>query len=182
MAWEIFFFKLAFFLANLGCVLVLITVHEYGHLLAGWWGGIPLRDMKVRLLTFPQHVVFRDGPVWVGPFELDRYVTIMFERLTTLPTRFFYVAGGFLLETIFSWTAVFVAWQMGWLNLARMIAMHSLILYVIYLFLMDLPMALWRRTAWGDTSGLWFLSRLGTVVLTCVLLFTRIGLLWYIYS
>src|SRR5947207_2910887 len=50
------------FLANAACIFVLIAVHEAGHFLAGWVGGIPVGEM--RLLTFPQHVALRDGEEW----------------------------------------------------------------------------------------------------------------------
>jgi hypothetical protein len=69
------------FLANVACIFVLIAVHETGHFLAGWAGGIPFGEMRIRLLTFPQHVALRDGEEWVTPFDLERYVAIMRRHL-----------------------------------------------------------------------------------------------------
>ena len=40
----------------LAFVFTLIAVHEAGHYLAGLTAGIPASVMKIRLLTFPQHV------------------------------------------------------------------------------------------------------------------------------
>jgi hypothetical protein len=42
-------------------VFALIAVHETGHYIAGLTAGIPATAMKIRLLTFPQHVALRDG-------------------------------------------------------------------------------------------------------------------------
>jgi len=41
----------------------IVTVHEVGHYLAGLLIGIPRRDLRIRLLCFPQHVALRDGHV-----------------------------------------------------------------------------------------------------------------------
>ena len=82
------------FLAHSGCIFGLITVHEFGHFLAGWAGGIPAGDMRVRLLTFPQHVALRFQDRWVSPFELDPYLATMSRHLVTTPRLFLYTAGG----------------------------------------------------------------------------------------
>lgn len=69
---------LLIFLANATCIFVLIAVHEAGHFLAGLAGGIPVSQMRIRLLTFPQHVALRDGDEWVSPVrDLERYVATM---------------------------------------------------------------------------------------------------------
>lgn len=49
------------FVGSIVLVIVLITVHEIGHWLMGLLAGIPARAMRIRLLTFPQQVVLRDG-------------------------------------------------------------------------------------------------------------------------
>jgi hypothetical protein len=69
------------FLANAACIFVLIAIHEAGHFLAGWVGGIPVSAMRFRLLTFPQHIALRDGDEWVAPFDLERYVAVMQRHL-----------------------------------------------------------------------------------------------------
>jgi hypothetical protein len=43
---------IAYFLFYLGCVFVLICVHETGHYLAGRLGGISAGDMRIRLLRW----------------------------------------------------------------------------------------------------------------------------------
>jgi hypothetical protein len=41
----------------------IVTVHEVGCYLAGLVIGVPRRDVRIRLLCFPQYVALRDGHV-----------------------------------------------------------------------------------------------------------------------
>jgi hypothetical protein len=115
------------FLANAACILVLIAVHETGHFLAGWAGGIPVGEMRIRLLTFPQHVALRDGEEWVSPVrDLERYVAIMQRHLGSGARLFLYTAGGMLLGTVFAVAASVLAKEAGFSGMAIMIAAQSL--------------------------------------------------------
>src|SRR3712207_1327861 len=90
-------------LAGLAGYLLLVAVHEVGHYLAVWAGGIPRSDMRLRLLTFPQHVALRDGERWVGPTtDLESYLVVMQRHLRTTSRLYLYTAGGMLLETAFT--------------------------------------------------------------------------------
>ena len=170
------------FLANAICIFVLIAVHETGHFLAGWAGGIPLGAMRIRLLTFPQHVVLRDGEEWVAPFDLERYLAVMQRHLGSGARLFLYTAGGLLLETFFTVVASALTKEVGWSGVALMIAAQSLGMYLIAVLLWDLPMALRRGYPWGDVSGLWFIAKGPTVVLAVGLLAIRGLLLWYVIA
>jgi hypothetical protein len=75
------------FLANAASIFVLIVVHETDHFLAGWVGGIPVCEMRIRLLTFPQHVALRDGKEWVTQFDLERSVAISVRGRNCSSTR-----------------------------------------------------------------------------------------------
>jgi hypothetical protein len=159
------------FLANALCVFALIAMHEAGHYLAGLAGGIPVRKMRIRLLTFPQHVVLLDDEGnWVPPFDLERYVAVMRRHLGSGPRLFLYTAGGLLFGTIVEVGASVTAKEAGLTGLALMIAGQSLGMYLVYVFLMDLPMALRRGYPWGDVSGLWFIAKGPAVALTAGLL------------
>jgi len=161
------------------CFFVLIAVHEFGHFLAGWAGGVPARNMKIRLLVFPQRVLLRDGDRWVSPLDIGPYVTVMRRYLTTLPKCYLYVAGGLLSETLFS-SATSVAFvELGWLTFAFLVAFSTLIHYIAYLVLLDLPMALWNGRASGDFSGLWSMAKIPTVMLVTGLFAVQALLLWY---
>src|ERR671937_983151 len=114
------------FLANAVCVFVMIAVHETGHFLAGWAAGIPLGAMRIRLLTFPQHVVLRDGEEWVTPFNTERYVAIMQRHLGFGARLFLYTAGGLILGTVFSVAATVLAKEAGFSGMAIIVAGQSL--------------------------------------------------------
>ena len=77
----------------------IVAVHECGHYFAGLVIGVPRRNMRIRLLTFPQHVALRDGEEWVSPVQTDRYVRLAEPLMPTTATALLFVAGGFLLET-----------------------------------------------------------------------------------
>jgi hypothetical protein len=171
------------FLANAACIFVLIAVHETGHFLAGWAGGIPVGEMRIRLLTFPQHVALRDGEEWVSPVrDLERYVAIMQRHLGSGARLFLYTAGGMLLGMVFAVAASVLAKEAGFSGMAIMIAAQSLGMGLIYIFVMDLPMALRRGYPWGDVSGMWFIAKTPTVVFVVGLLAVDGLLLWYVIA
>lgn len=161
---------------GLGCFFVLVAVHELGHYLAGWFGGIPRSEMRIRLLTFPQHVALRDGDRWVRPMELDSYLSVMQRHLRTTPRLYLYTAGGMLLETAFTTTVSVIFLLLGFPKLALIIAGLSLWLWVVYIVLMDVPMAIRRGYPWGDISGMWWLAKGPTLLLATAMLLVRVGL------
>ena len=167
------------FLAHTGCIFGLICVHECGHFLAGCVGGIPARDMRIRLLTFPQHVALRFEDRWVSPFELEPYLATMSRHLATTARLYLYTAGGLLTETLFSVVAVLAFVQTGWPNLAFMVALMSACLFGIAVLMLDIALASLRGHPCGDVSGLWALAKPPTVLLVLALLAVRVLMLWY---
>ena len=170
---------LAILFTYASCVVVLIVVHECGHFLAGWIGGIPLAEMRIRLLTFPQHVALRSEGRWVGPHELEPYLATMFRYLTTTPRLYLYTAGGFLSETLFTVAATVLFVQLGLPKMALLVAAMSLGMNLIAVLVLDLPLS-WRiGHPAGDVSGLWALAKLPTALVVLGMLAIRIALLWY---
>ena len=168
------------FVANAVCVFVLIAVHEVGHFLAGWAGGIPLSGMRIRLLTFPQHVALRDGVEWVSPVQdLQRYVAVMQRHLGSGVRLFLYTAGGLIVGTVFTVAAVVLAKMTGLSGVATMVAAQSLGMGWIYVFVMDLPQALRRGYPAGDISGMWSISKSPTVLFVIGMFALDGLLLWY---
>lgn len=162
-------------------VFVLIVVHEAGHYLAGLTAGIPAKAMRVRLLTFPQHVALWDGQRWVSPVkEIAHYIEVSRRHLATRAAAFRWVAGGLLAETAFTALLCVAAMQLDWRTVAFWAAVISLGMYLINVLLMDVPWALMRRHAFGDTSGLWEIARLPALVVTLLMLAVRVLLLWYV--
>jgi hypothetical protein len=161
----------------LALVVVLIVVHEAGHYLAGWVGGLPPRGMKLVLLAFPQHVALRDGDEWVSPVrDIHRYVAVSSRHLRSRWAAFGWVAGGMIVELLFTTTVWTVAVASGYDRLAFCVAFVSLGMYVINVCLMDLPWALRHRCAAGDTSGLWQIARGPAVLFAAAMLGGRIAL------
>jgi hypothetical protein len=161
-------------------VFVLIAVHETGHYLAGLTAGIPASTMRIRLFTFPQHVALRDGDDWLSPIaDIERYVNVSRRYLSSRGAAFRWVAGGMVVETIFTSLSCVTAFLLGWTFLAFWTAVMSLSMYVINVSLMDVPWALIRGHAFGDTSGLWIIAKLPAALLTILLLIVRISLVWY---
>jgi hypothetical protein len=166
-------------IACFGCLFVLVAVHETGHYLAGWAGGIPARDMRIRLLTFPQHVALLADGKWVSPAspgEFEAYLAKMQACLPTPGRLFLYTAGGFLVETVGAVGAVCVALALGYRWPAQVVALCTSWLLVSYVLLMDLPHTLRTGMPCGDLSGLWRIARVPTAVLAVAMFAVR-GLL-----
>ncbi len=169
-----------FFLAP-AIVLLLIAVHEVGHYLAGLTAGIPATTMRVRLLTFPQHVALLDGDRWVSPVtEIEHFVEVSRRYLSSRAAAFRWVAGGLATETIFTAVACVLAAQLGWRAVAFWMAAISSAMYLINVLLMDLPWAVIHRRVFGDTSGLWAIARVPTIVMVILMVSVRLMLLWYV--
>jgi hypothetical protein len=165
------------FLLILALVFVLITVHETGHFVAGWMGGIPARDMKLVLWTFPQHVAVRDGEEWVSPVrDIRHYIEITRRHLSSRGAAFRWVAGGMALELAFTASLWSAAMGTGYRAVAFWAACVSLGMYAINVGLMDLPWALRYRCAAGDTSGLWQIAPVPAVLFTAVMVASRVVL------
>lgn len=157
---------------------LLVLVHELGHWLAGWIAGIPRKQMRIRLLAFPQYVALRNGERWVGPDELESYLAAMRRHLPTTPRLYLYTAGGMVLETAFTVIVSVTLLLVGLRKLAFVLAGGSLWLWVAYVLLMDLPMAIRRGHPWGDVSGMWWLARGPTLIFAVAMLGIRLFLVW----
>jgi hypothetical protein len=155
----------------------LIAVHETGHYLAGWLGGIPAGDMRIVLLAFPQHVALRDGDSWVSPVhDIERYVGITYRHFGSRRAAFGWVAGGMVVELIVTGLICLVASLSDWRGLAFWVACMSLGLYIVNVFLMNVPWAIRYSTAAGDTSGLWQIAKLPAVIVSLAMFGSRVAL------
>jgi hypothetical protein len=139
-------------ITNIILLAVLIIVHELGHWTLGLLAGIPAGQMRIRLFTFPQQVVLREGDQWVTVGEYDRYFNVLHGHIPSRAGQFAYVIGGFLFETC----ALAVIWSVfisrGMWIMSLVAPGLSLSMYLIYLFLMDLREAGRRGKPWGDTT------------------------------
>ena len=167
-------------LAFAACFFVLIAVHEFGHYLAGWLGGIPARNMRIRMFVFPQRVDLRCEDRWVSPYDRELFLSTAWGYLKTPPRFFLYTSGGLLLETLFAVVSVAVFMHFGHHALAILVAISCLCIFLGIVLVLDLPVAWYRGHPVGDVSGLWALAKLPTVVLMLVLLTVRSLLVWYV--
>jgi hypothetical protein len=153
----------------------LIAVHESGHFLAGLLAGIPARDMRLVLFTFPQHVAIRDGDRWLSPVrEIEQYIAVTRRHLRSRTAAFCWVAGGMAVELAFTsllWAGAMAA---GYRDLAFWAGAISLGMYAINVGLMDLPWAVRYGTAAGDTSGLWQIAPMPAVAFSIAMVAARL--------
>lgn len=161
------------------CFFVLIAVHEFGHFLAGCVGGIPAREMRIRLFVFPQRVDLRFEDRWIWANEWEPFLATVWGHLKTTPRVYLYVCGGLVMETLFSVSATLTFMAFGFRNVAFLIAFSTVLHYVTYL-MWDVPTT-WRRGhACGDFSGLWALAKFPTAMLIPGLLVVQFSLLWFV--
>lgn len=169
--------NLAITLFYVGCVLLLICVHESGHYLAGWMAGISTKDMRIRLLRFPQHVVLRTEDKWVAPTDIDTYVGLVWQYLKTTPKVYLYVSGGVALETFVVVMASVLLIVSGWPRMAIAITGLSSAMLLPWLIIDSVMIA--RGRIFGDFSGMWLLSSLPTAVIMLGMIAIRVLLLWW---
>ena len=166
-------------IAFVAAFFALISVHEFGHYLAGCAAGIPARDMRVRVFVFPQRVDLRANDRWIWANEWELFLATMWGHLKTTPRVYLYVCGGLVMETIFSVAVTIGFVALGRRDFAFLVAFSTILHYVTYL-MWDIPSA-WRRGhAMGDFSGLWALARFPTALLVSALLTIQFLLLWYV--
>lgn len=163
--------------ANVVLLFLLIAVHECGHWFFGRLAGIPSDQMRIRLWRFPQQVQLREADGWISVSTYDRY----FERLKQfVPSRagqFAYVVGGFVCETVFL-AALTIALGLKGFWLYSMVAPGlSLMMYLIYVFAMDIPQSRTLQRPWGDSTILHSLAPGWAAGVAVFMVAARVGLI-----
>lgn len=171
---------LQIFFANIILSFILISVHELGHWAMGIVAGLPRRNMRIRLLTFPQQIVLRDGQEWVSVSDFDRYRSILSTYVPSRRAQFLYVVGGFLFETGFLVAFSVLLWGFGYWLYATVAAGLSLVMYLVYLFAMDIPQSRALQRPWGDTTILYSLSPRLTLFVVMSMILIRLGLISFV--
>lgn len=171
---------LQIFFGNIILSFLLISVHEVGHWAMGLAAGIPRRGMRIRLLTFPQQIVLRDGQEWVSVSDFDRYNSILSKHVPSRKAQSLYVVGGFFFETGFIVALSVLLWGSGYWMFAAVAAGLSLVMYLVYLFALDLPHSRALRRPWGDTTVLHSLSPRLALFVAMSMIVTRLGLISFV--
>jgi hypothetical protein len=169
---------MANFLLHLAFVFLLIAVHEGGHYLVGRLAGIPGKHIRIRWLAFPQYVSVRFQERWLSPSDVGEYVTAVWHYLKIRPRVYWYVAGGFLLETLFTVPAFILFLTFGLENLATPLVRMSAALLLPWL-LIDTVMIV-RGQIMGDFSALWQLSPWPTAVFMIAMVLVRVLLFVFV--
>lgn len=171
---------LQIFFTNIVLSFILLSVHEVGHWAMGIVAGLPRRTMRIRLLTFPQQIVLRDGQEWVSVSDFDRYWSILSRYVPSRRAQFLYVVGGFLFETGFLVAFSVFLWGFGYWLYATVAVGLSLVMYLVYLFAMDLPQSKALQRPWGDTTVLYSLSPRLTFFVVMSMILIRLGLISFV--
>ncbi len=143
---------------NTICIALFIIVHEVGHYTMGCLAGLPAARMRIRLLTFPQQVVLRDGTDWVSVSDLQRYLELMRRHVPSVRGQFIFLSGGFLFETTFNVLFAVILQMAGFELFAIIMVGLSLIFYFVYLLAMDLPHTRATGDPWGDSTLMYSLA------------------------
>lgn len=167
--------------ANAALVFVLIVVHECGHWLMGRVAGIPARAMKIRLFTFPQRVDLRDGRELISVKSFDRYNSLLLKYVHSQGGRFLFFVGGFLFETCFLIAFTMLLATNGFWLYAIVAPGVSLLMYLIYLFVMDIPQARSSQRPYGDTTLLYSLTPAGGVAVAGFMIGVRVLLMLIVW-
>lgn len=169
------FFQILF--ANVFLLLLLITVHELGHWFFGRLAGIPNSQMKIRLLMFPQQVQLHDADGWVSVSSYDRYFTRLRELVPSLNGQFAYVVGGFVFETFFLVAVTITLGFQGYWLYAIVAPGVSFLMYLIYVFAMDIPQSRAMQKPWGDSTILYSLAPNWAIGVSVGMVGIRVGLI-----
>lgn len=162
-------------------ILITIAMHEVGHYIFGIIVGIPSKKMKIRLLTFPQHVAIKKDNKWISPQDKN-YVSEVLKYIKTEKDAFLYVSGGFILETIFFIFFVLISKHLGLNENVLQSIIITLILFHLLYFLMDLIITAKTQNPSGDLTGLWKISKLGTLIIIGLMIIVYLIALWYVLS
>jgi hypothetical protein len=168
---------LEIFGANVALLFVLIAVHECGHWLMGRVAGIPAGAMKIRLFTFPQRVDLRDGQELISVKEFDRYNALLLKHVPSRRGRFLFVVGGFLAETCLLIALTILLAASGVRLYAIVVPGVSLLMYLIYVLVMDIPQARSVQRPYGDTTILYSLTPAGGAAVAGFMIIARIALM-----
>jgi hypothetical protein len=126
---------------------------------------------------FPQQVQLRDAGGWISVSTFDRYFERLREFVPSRNGQFAYVVGGFVFETVFLAAITISLGLLGYWLYAIIAPGVSLMMYVIYVFAMDLPQSKALHKPWGDSTILHSLAPRWAIGVAFGMVVTRIVLI-----
>lgn len=148
---------------------VAVLIHEAGHYLAGLAVGLPARAMRIRLKPSPPHVALRDGERWLAPDDRG-YIAAFIQHRDSAVAAWFFIAGGFIVETAAMLTLAFATQGVG--SLPVIVLITSTAILLLYLVADGLGF-LRSGQPTGDAGAMWQIGRAGTIGLLAALLGAR---------
>lgn len=148
-------------LAALGFAMLIVTVHEHGHLLVARAAGVPADDVRVDLDRRPPVVLLRHRDQWLGP-EDPGYVDTFRSHRPSATAAWCFVMGGLVVETMVTSVAVAVLLLTGLDPVARVVASTSAVLFLVYL-LADVTLTARHGPPYGDHTAAWRIAGTATV-------------------
>jgi hypothetical protein len=168
---------LQIFLSSAALVAFLICVHEIGHWVFGRLVGIPADQMRIRLFDFPQRVELRSQGRWLTVDDFDSYFAQLGEWTRSVSTRFAFVAGGFAFETLALILITISLARSGLVLFAAVAPGVSLAMYLIYVFVLDLPHARRRAKPYGDSTILFAIAPNAAAAVAALMVGVRTALI-----
>ncbi len=173
---------LIIFFVCLMAIFLIIVVHEFGHFLAGIIFGIPLKQIKICLLTIPQCVALKDGENWLKPKDRERFVSKQKELLKSKSGSIFFVAGGLIFQTIIFSLVIIGLMILGVIHsidILRPITIAITSQLFLYLWI-DLKKSDYTKSYWGDFTGLLKISRFAAYAVIIPVILIHLMILIYV--
>lgn len=151
---------------GLGFALLLIVVHEYGHLGIGRLLGVPADSIRVDLGGSPPHVALRDADRWISPKEGD-YAEVFQRHCGDIRSAWTYIAGGAAVESAFALTLIVALNAFGAHDVAIVLSWATAALFAAYL-VGDAAVTASRGGVSGDWSAMFAVHQVATIALAVV--------------
>ena len=173
---------LAIFAGCLLAVFGVIALHECGHFLLGIAAGIPAREMKIRLLTFPQHVALREGDGWLDPTRDYHLYVVRAQALAPDRSRqVAYAAGGLVVQTVVVVLFVFAWRSLGGGRLWLVPLTLALVSVPLLYLCADLIFTRLARRPCGDFSVLWAICPAASIAVSSFVLIIHLLVLFHVW-
>lgn len=160
-------------LLGLMVALLLVVVHEVGHHIVGRLAGLPAHSARIVVSRFPPRVELAQGERWLAPDD-PGYVEAFRRRCDGRAAAWWFVAGGFVVETTALLAVAGIAAGLGEPSVVRFVALISLQILAVYLIA---DLATLRSGSRGDASSMWLIARDPTLLLIAALIALRVGLI-----
>ncbi len=164
-------------LITLLMLLFVVAIHEAGHYIAAGIAGVPARDRRIVLFGLPPHLLLRHDDGWATPFQNDRYRVAYGRHDPTRRHARLFTAAGLLAQTLV--VPVGILLVVAGFTIGQGLIRLSLNFYIVYV-IWDLVATAIRGRPFGDTTQLWRLSPVYTIIVVAFFTGVHVLGLWII--